>query len=110
MVEAVMGCLRIVLDFVADQTSPRAKDELRGYLKTMVQQRNLGIVLGGRALESLGFAGVRLLEATWETQSGGERVESGGQRVEEGGAPALRRDGTSGEPTNSGERKKGMTV
>jgi hypothetical protein len=106
-----MRCLRIVLDFVADETSPRAKDELRGYLKAMVQHRNLGMGLGSRALESLGCAGARLLEATWlEAPSRGERVESGGQRVEEGGDPALRRGGTSGDPTDGYERKEVTTV
>jgi hypothetical protein len=61
-----MRRLRIVLDFAAYETAPRANDELRGYLKTMVQQQNFGIGLGSRALESLGLAGTRLLEATWQ--------------------------------------------
>jgi hypothetical protein len=51
--------LRIVLDFVADEATPRAKDELRGYLKAMVQYQRLEVGLGSRNLESLGYAGGR---------------------------------------------------
>jgi hypothetical protein len=77
----------------------------------MVQHRDLGIGLGTRALESLGFPGARLVEATWlEAPSGGERVESGGQRIVEDGDPALRLGGTPGEPTDGGERREVTAV
>jgi hypothetical protein len=74
--------LRIVLDFVADEASPCATAELKGYLKAMVQYQSLGVGLGSRNLESLGFAGLRLVAAAFEeTQSAGERVGIGGQRA-----------------------------
>lgn len=74
--------LRIVLDFVADEASPCAKGELGGYLKAMVQYQHLGVGLGSRNLASLGFVGVRLLQATSEeAPSAEERVGPGGQRA-----------------------------
>jgi hypothetical protein len=87
--------LRVVLDFVADGAAPCAEFELRGYLKAMVQYQHLGVALGSRNLEGLGFVDVWLVAATAEeAPSVNERVVTAGQRDEL--------------PTDTGERNDGL--